>query len=140
VVVTILSVFTIVFSYVFGTLLPEPLEYDTASTLLTTIIDVCGVLVGFAGIMVVFQLTSADKESKGQTQLRSEFLVHQNRVLVGSIAMLLFFIFSILTGVLGLASLAPKNSTELIKWSTFFMIAGVSSLFWLHYLQSQARK
>jgi len=122
--------------------IPMSLEYETVTTLLSTVANVCGVLVAFVGVMVTFQLSFIKQEEERQTcKTRKENLWSLRKyVLYISALTLTFLVGSTLIVLLGLASLTkPISQTYTVIWSIFFLVSGVVSLFGLLYLQITAR-
>lgn len=121
-------------------LVPMRLEYEATASLLRAIIDVCGMLIGFIGVMTTFVLTSLRDEIKTQSgDRRRDLLNLQRDVLTTVITTLLFLMTCVLIGLVGLGSLVrPFSSTLPVVYSVLFLIGGVMTLFWLLYLQSKS--
>jgi hypothetical protein len=96
-------------------LVPEYLESETVAVVLKTIIDVCGVLIGFTGILATIQLSHAEhREVMQRTLDRLAWRKGHKGTLNAAGLTLASFFLSILVGLAGLMFTTPK--TFLSTW------------------------
>jgi len=130
--VTVIVVGSAIFTYA---LAPSP-SYQTMISILTTLIQLAGVLISFTAVVAV-QILTAYRSQLEHTADKKEVGSRRKKALVNVRMTIFFLVLSVLIGVVVMAQLSPERSIASLGvnflWGLFFLLysllAGVGGLF-----------